>query len=155
MGNPERAEQTVEIDGEAYRLQLSINAMCEVEDLLNAGIPRGDPRRIGFNAYVKQFLPAMEWKDVRLVVWAALREHHPDMTIGRAGWLMDRVGWHESTLIMLSLFPGSQPDEADLRALGIPPEDPDRPLKARQNGTGGPSKSKRARSGSAAAPSGA
>jgi len=147
MANRERNEATVEVDGVVYRLQLSINAMCEVEDLLSAG-----GKRVGWNTWVKDVVGAeMTWRDLRLIMWAACREHHPEVTVQKAGWLMDRIGWHRSTATVLVLFPGTTADDADLRALGVALPDPP---EARQNGTGGRSKSRPARSASRAETSG-
>jgi len=152
VANRERGEVTVEVEGKVYRLQLSINGCCEIEDLLSSG-----GRRVSFNTWLREaFAPGTEpaLRDLRLAVWGALREHHTDLTIGDAGWLMDRVGWHVSYLHVAALLDSTQPDPADLKALGIEAPPPD-PREARRPGTGGRSRSRPAKSESPATPSGA
>ena len=134
--NRERCLVTTEVAGETYRLQLSMNAMCEVEALLSVG-----GKRVSFNDFLTAFMPAGLYTDLRLVVWAALREHHPAMTIPQAGAWIDQVGWHEATMIAIECIHGTRPDEKDLQALGVP-GNAERPPRARQAGTGEPSRSK-------------
>lgn len=68
MANRERGELTLVAGANRYVLRLTTNACCELEDMagrlwpaiLNGG-QRGSLR------------------DVRFILWAALREHHPDV----------------------------------------------------------------------------
>jgi hypothetical protein len=149
MANRERGEWTVEVEAKTYRLQFSINAMCEVEEMLST-----PGKRIGFNTFLTEYLPDGRYLDQRLAMWAALREHHPEITVAEAGWVIDRIGWNRAAAGLAALLNGTQPDAEDLRALGVPEQPNGRPPKARQAGTGGPSTSRPARSGSPRATSG-
>jgi|ERR1051325_1892550 hypothetical protein len=88
MANPERGEQTLVADGQSYTLRLTTNACAELED----------------------FVPGMTWdklqvgirngsmKSARLLLWTALRDHHPDVattnpeSLKAIGTMVDRSG---------------------------------------------------------------
>lgn len=69
-------------DGRQWRLYFGMNALCELEanvkdeDQLKALLSTGNAN---FNT-------------VRVAVWAALVEHHPNLTIEDAGRLVDHLG---------------------------------------------------------------
>lgn len=75
MANKERGELTFVAGPNRYVLRLTTNSCCELEELAGrlwpsilSGGQRGSLR------------------DVRFILWAALREHHPDLaTIDQAG----------------------------------------------------------------------
>ena len=66
-------------EGKSYSLRLDFNAMCEFEEAT------------GRNAL--EALSAMEsgkgaMLEMRALMWAALRRHHPDVTLAEAGDLL-------------------------------------------------------------------
>ncbi len=83
MGNPITGEVDFPVGEDTYRLRLSINELIEVEDITGLGIVQianlfADPKTI-------------KARDVRAVLWGALREHHPDIDLLGAGEIMARA----------------------------------------------------------------
>jgi hypothetical protein len=85
MANTQRGHVTLEADGETYRLAFTTNAMCELEDA--AGQPLG---RIVESLNDPDNPPGM--KTLRLLLWAALIEHHDGLTVKDAGGICDAIG---------------------------------------------------------------
>jgi hypothetical protein len=83
MANPIRGEVALEAEGQGYTLRLGINALVEIETALDIGI--ADVTTLFSGAGLKV-------GNVRLVLWAALREHQPSMTLEQAGDIMNAVG---------------------------------------------------------------
>lgn len=87
MANRERGEFRLVAGEKSYLLRITTNACCELEDLaarpldsVISGANRGHVR------------------DVRLILWAALREHHPELatddkdSLKAVGTLIDAAG---------------------------------------------------------------
>lgn len=68
MANRERGELTLVAGANRYVLRLTTNACCELEDMAGRLWP------VILNGGQRGSL-----RDVRLILWAALREHHPDV----------------------------------------------------------------------------
>lgn len=68
MANPLRGEVSLQLDGKTYRLKWATNAICEFEDLMGGGLPTLGPM-------------ATSVKALRAMIWAALREFHPEITL--------------------------------------------------------------------------
>lgn len=79
MANPHRGEVTFKAADTEYTLAFSTNAICELEELLDNGI----------NAIVANMERLMT---VRAMLWAGLRTKHPDITLDKAGKLIDICG---------------------------------------------------------------
>ena len=77
MTNRVKGEVPLKAGDRTYTLRFSANAICELEDQLDMGI----------NQIAKQMADpeAMRMKTVIAVVWAGLRDHHPDITLAQAG----------------------------------------------------------------------
>lgn len=93
MANKERGQVSIDIDGKAYKLVYSTNALCELEDALN--------RNVNSITTEVQDPSKVRLKTLRAMFWAGLTEHHPDidlkaagnlMTIGGASAVMTKVG---------------------------------------------------------------
>jgi hypothetical protein len=80
MANPLKGEVDFPVGDETYRLRLSINEIIQVEDLLGVGIIQ--------IANMFNDVEALKAGSVRAVLWAALREHHPDVDLLKAGDIM-------------------------------------------------------------------
>jgi len=131
MANRERGEVGLTVGAQTYRLKLTINAMCEIEDALST-----PDQRVSFTAFLER-LSENSVRDMRLVLWGALREYHPEVTLEGAGTLIQQLGGLvEFTQQLVKLTAATEPDAADLQALGVDPSKA-RPRKARQSGTGG------------------
>jgi hypothetical protein len=84
MSNPHRGSIALQAGDRAYTLSFSVNAICELEAELDkpvteiiAGIQ--DPKQLRLSS-------------VRALVWAALRDHHEDVTIKDAGRITTDAG---------------------------------------------------------------
>jgi len=73
MANPLKGEVGFEVEGEAYKLVLDFNALCELEGVLTPGDDRNGPRA------------------TRATLWAALQRHHADLTLADVGDLIARL----------------------------------------------------------------
>lgn len=86
MGNATRGIVTVtDADGTPFKLQFSANAMCEIEDAKKCGI-------LQFVGQMEKAGDGVLMTDLRLLVWAALQEHHEGATVRDAGRLITAMG---------------------------------------------------------------
>lgn len=84
MSNPHRGEVALPVGDREYKLSFSINAICELEDALNMPVAKiADGLNDAGNVRMSM---------VRTVVWAALRDHHDDVTIKDAGQIATDAG---------------------------------------------------------------
>lgn len=101
MANPARGEVAFTVADTEYTLKYSTNAICELEDRLNAGL----------NTIVGHM---DRLSTVRGMLWAGLRAKHPDITIQQAGEIIDKCGMIAATEVigkaLKAAFP--PPDEA-------------------------------------------
>lgn len=70
----------LEADGKSFTLNLSVNAMCQIEEKMGMGFPRilndlSQPENIKINT-------------VRLIFWGCFIDHHPEVTLEQAGEIM-------------------------------------------------------------------
>lgn len=83
MANPHKGEVAVDIDGVEYKLSLSSNALCELEDALDQNVNQiaesmQDPKRL-------------RMKVVAAAFWASLLDHQPATTMPDAKLLMTKM----------------------------------------------------------------
>ena len=84
MANPNRGGVAVRVGDDEWTFSFSINALCELEDLLDKPVARivatlGDPDN-------------MRISDVRAMVWAALLDHQDGISLKEAGDVASKVG---------------------------------------------------------------
>lgn len=84
MANPHRGEVDLKVGQQTYVLRLGINAIAEIETLLDLGINEiaaslNDPSKIRIGT-------------LRAIVWGALREHHKDLSLFDVGDIIDEIG---------------------------------------------------------------
>ena len=85
MANKIRGEVSFESpSGESFTLKYDVNALCELEDMLDMGIPE-------FAAVFKES-GKIRLKHVRAAFWAGLRHHRPEVSLSQAGNLMMAIG---------------------------------------------------------------
>lgn len=84
MANPHRGEVALKVGDLDYKLSFSINAMCELEDLMD--------RPIAEIASSLNDPASLRMSTVRAIAWAALRDHHPDVDIKSAGIMVTSIG---------------------------------------------------------------
>lgn len=84
MANAQRGEVELVVGDKTYKLRLGINAIVEVEDVLGG---------VGINEIIASLDPAnVRIGTLRAILWGALREHHPEVTLLDAGDLIGEVG---------------------------------------------------------------
>lgn len=76
MANAFRGEVTLTHEGQDYTMVLDFNALCEYEDATD------QEWRSFFKKLEDGTVRATE---LRAMVWAGLRAHHPDITLAQAG----------------------------------------------------------------------
>ena len=136
MANPERGEFVLRAGPRQLTLRLTTNAMAEVEDL---GGRTFDQILVGLNRG--------SVRDIRLFLWAALRDRHPDLatedrrSLHAIGDLIDTIGGLAGLIDQLRAFLVLN-DEAPPAPEGRAPDPP--AAAADPAGTGGGSSSKRA-----------
>ncbi|WP_421930131.1 hypothetical protein [Nitratireductor rhodophyticola] len=81
MANVHRGGVTLKAGEKSYTLSFSINAMCELEDSFGKPVMEviEDFQMMGANG------AAPSIKTVRTLIWAALIDHHPEMSVEDAG----------------------------------------------------------------------
>lgn len=84
MANPHKGEVLLQAGGTTYTLQLSINAIAEIEGLLD----------IGFSELVSRLGAGEHFRlgTLRVVVWGALRKHHKGLSLDDAGEIVGEAG---------------------------------------------------------------
>ncbi len=92
---------------------------------------------------IMQLAQSGSWKYQRILVWASLQAHHPEVTLEQAGDIMLESAESELAVKLADLAKSATPDPADLDALGVtPPANPPeaqpkkRGRKPKQVGTG-------------------
>lgn len=123
MANKERGEFTLVAGDRTFKLRLTTNACAEMEDLsggrtwdqVQMGIARGSV------------------KDVRLLFWGALREHHSDIatdevkSLRAVGKLLDAAGGFEGVVTQMRAFMALNQDQGEQEPAKVgqgPPADP-------------------------------
>lgn len=130
MANRERGEVPLEAGGKTYTLRLSHNALCELEALLST-----PERPVSYQEVLARILVRSRMVEFRALMWAALREFHPEMTVKDAGELIDAAGGPEGIYRQIeALLATTKPDEVDLKTLEIAGR---RPRKARATAASG------------------
>lgn len=120
MGNPHKGDVTFEAGGRSYTLRFSVDALCALEEVSGRGI-------VALSTELSD-MDRVSLTLLRKVVWAGLREHHPDIDMKSAGELIVEAGGLAAMMGVVGT--------ALSRAFPQGPEDGERPLVPGQNGTG-------------------
>lgn len=125
MANPVRGEVAVSFGDRTLTLSFSVDAICQLEDRTGQVV-----RELGARILTEE---AMAFK--RTLLWAALRDHHPEVTHKAAGELMLEDGsedlWPAFLKAWSAAWPIALPEAANA------PEDPQTtPPAAMAAGTG-------------------
>lgn len=115
MANANRGEVDFAVGEKTYTLRLSLNAIAEIETLLDMGI----------NELIEALKGPFRVANWRVLLWGALREHHAGVSLDDAGEVMGEAGI-EATVAALNkamtlAFPdakaaGENPPKASRRA---------------------------------------
>jgi hypothetical protein len=102
MANPHRGEKSVTIGDKTFTLVFTTNTICEVEDALDKGILE-----------IQQQFGRLSV--LRSLLWAGLREKHPEITLKAAGDLLGTAGAKVLGPVILeaiiAAFPKREADE--------------------------------------------
>lgn len=105
MAKELRGQATFKIDGTAYRMSYSFNAIAEIEDVLDDTMDNivarlQDPKGIRISL-------------ARTVFWGGLLDHHPEITVKEAGAIMTRLGIVRSLELVAEAINRSFPEPSD------------------------------------------
>lgn len=84
MANPHRGEVVFKAADAEYTLVFSTNSICELEELLNSGL----------NTIVANM---ERLTTVRALLWAGLHSKHPEISLKKAGDIIDVCGMAAAT----------------------------------------------------------
>lgn len=127
MANPLRGVVATRVGGLDYRLEFTIDVMCALEARLEttatAIVERmGKDDSLGF---------------LRTMLWASLREHHPELDEREAGELLREVGGADLKVKVLAAFVAAWPSREAAADGDVPPRKrPTRRPTAAAAGTG-------------------
>lgn len=80
--NRAKGEAAVEVDGKPYVLAYNVNALCEVEYILDLSTDR----------ILRALAVSPPLHVVRALLWGGLRQHHPEVDLPGAGQLIEKLG---------------------------------------------------------------
>ncbi len=110
MANRERGERAIEINGRTYVIKLTTSAMAELEDACST------PDRLLTFPQILERVMRGSVKYLRLYVWAALLDKHPDITVAEVGALIDEAGGVSGFEALLkAVNDAAEPDQEDQR----------------------------------------
>ena len=128
--NRETGEVTFEAGGRTYTLVLDLNAMTTVEGHFST------PEVHVPLPVILDHMNRGSVTHMRVFLWAALHEKHPELTLEEVGRLVTQAGGLAAfTEKVTALVASLRPDAADLHALGVVPPKPS-PSGARPRSTG-------------------
>lgn len=107
MANRLKGEAAFTVEGQTYVLAFNVNAMCEVEYVLDLSTDR----------ILKALTASPSLHIVRALLWGGLRQHHPGVDLFGAGTLMEKMGGAGLALdtigaALVSAFPDAKEEAA-------------------------------------------
>lgn len=108
--NPVKGEASIDVAGRTYVLAFNINAMCEVEYVLN----------LSTDQILRALTISPPLHIVRALLWGGLREHHAETDLIGAGKLIEDMGGPGLALdgigrALISAFPEAKGDTENPR----------------------------------------
>jgi len=114
MANPIKGEVPFDVGGRTFTLCLGINAIAELEAVVDAGVVE---IANWFNDRSK-----LRAGNMRAVLWAALRKHHPDIDLLAAGDLIQEAGLQVVVVklgeAIQAAFPEAEPENPQTQEPG-------------------------------------
>lgn len=110
MANPQKGEASIKVGEREYVLAFNINAMCEVEYVLN----------LSTDQILRTLASSPPLHVVRALLWGGLRHHHSDVDLICAGSLIEEMGGPGLALdgigkALVSAFPDAKDEPANPR----------------------------------------
>jgi hypothetical protein len=106
MANAQKGEVALEAGGETYRLQFTTNAMCELEEATGQSINL-------IIADLSDIDNPPGIRTMRVLLWAALTEHHSTLNLKDAGRICDEIGIAGVGEVIGKAFQAAFPDGDD------------------------------------------
>lgn len=108
MPNKLRGEVALQAGEKTYTLHLSVNALCALENEVGRGaneifvdLDKGNKVKVG---------------TIRAIVWAALTDNHPEITLKEAGAIITEIGMADLVAklaaAIVASYPEAKSDEA-------------------------------------------
>lgn len=103
--NAQKGEAAIKVGEREYVLAFNINAMCEVEYILD----------LSTDKILRALAASPPLHIVRALLWGGLRQHHPDVDLIGAGNLIEEMGGPGTALdgigkALVSAFPEAKDD---------------------------------------------
>ncbi len=108
--NRAKGEAGFEVGGQTYVLAFNVNAMCEVEYVLN----------LSTDQILRALASSPPLHVVRALLWGGLRQHHADVDLIGAGSLIEQMGGPGLALdgigkALIAAFPEAKDEPANPR----------------------------------------
>jgi hypothetical protein len=108
--NAQKGEASISVGQRDYTLAFNINAMCEVEYILN----------LSTDQILRALASSPPLNVVRALLWGGLRQHHADVDLIGAGNLIEEMGGPGLALdgigkALVSAFPDAKDEPANPR----------------------------------------
>jgi hypothetical protein len=137
MANAERGEFDLTLGGQTYTFKLGFAALRTVQERFATGASAPTLDEIDVQVKRGRLLY------IQVLLWAALRTHHPEVTESQVEDLIEAADQHEIKTLVAKVMGGNRPDPADVEALGA-----GRPTRAATDeGTGRQARKRARRSG--------
>lgn len=91
MANRAKGEAGLDVEGKHYVLVFHVNAMCEAEYILDMSTDR----------ILRALTVDPRLHIIRALLWAGLRQHHPDIDLLGAGALIEEMGGAGAALLKI------------------------------------------------------
>jgi hypothetical protein len=114
MSNPQRGHVTLTADGAAYRLQLTLNALACLQGETGLSLK-------ALVAKLQEQGDDVDFTLVAVIIWAAMQDHHPDMTLADVMRLNADGGLEAMTDVIQKLFVLAFPKASAAGAAGKKP----------------------------------
>jgi hypothetical protein len=117
MANRQKGEISIDVGGTSYTMALTVDAMCQLEDLFST------PQKAMTFQQVIELADGGSIKHLRGLLWAALQLHHPELEIKDISPLVQSAGGIKVFVAtFMRLAKESFADPQDVEALGIKPD---------------------------------
>lgn len=95
MANKEKGEVSLTCGNTEYTLRFSTNSLCELEDASGMGVmeigEKFDSGKFGI-------------KDLRVILWAGLRDYHKELSMENVGEIIDVVTMEKAMEVTIQSF---------------------------------------------------
>lgn len=101
MANKHRGEVALQAGEKTYTIHFSTNALCNLEEALGMSVSQLSEE------FASQ---AVGFRELRKILWAGMRDNHPDLDLEAIGEIIDAAGFTVSMEIVLKAFVAAFPE---------------------------------------------